>query len=284
MALDNNHTRYRGVCLRLWDDEKFARASDEAQLIWTHLFTNRLSNPLGCYQASIAGLAEEKNRNGRWPLKRYQAAFRECERLGFIEHDQAAMLIYFPKYFSVENKPNHPHSPNVVIRWGRIWRALPASPLKTKCRTTLAVLLGELDKGQAYSDAFEEGFREGIPEGIGVPIAKYREQRTENREQITDKKKEVERAGAILLFLNDKAGKHYAVKNQDGSLTESVKFILARIREGATDNLCRAVIIRQVKKWKGDKTMDSYLRPATLFNRTKFEQYAGEVPKEDVKE
>jgi uncharacterized phage protein (TIGR02220 family) len=38
------------------------------------------------------------------------------------------------------------------------------------------------------------------------------------------------------------------------------------------------VIGRKTAKWKGDAKMEEFLRPATLFNRTKFAQYLGELP------
>jgi hypothetical protein len=44
--------------------------------------------------------AEEKNRNGKWPTKRYFDAIADAKALGLIDHDQKAMVIAFPNYFS----------------------------------------------------------------------------------------------------------------------------------------------------------------------------------------
>ena len=42
----------------------------------------------------------------------------------------------------------------------------------------------------------------------------------------------------------------------------------------------RAVVVRKCRDWAADEKMEPYLRPATLFNATKFAQYVGEVPPE----
>ena len=40
---------------------------------------------------------------------------------------------------------------------------------------------------------------------------------------------------------------------------------------------CRAVVALKCREWGQDDKMEKYLRPATLFNREKFNQYAGEL-------
>ena len=84
-------------------------------------------------------------------------------------------------------------------------------------------------------------------------------------------------AKAILSFLNEKANRAY--RDNDANLD----FIVARMREGYTAQECKQVVAKKCREWSGDEKMAEYLRPATLFNRTKFNQYAGElvVPKED---
>ena len=52
---------------------------------------------------------------------------------------------------------------------------------------------------------------------------------------------------------------------------------MARLRSGATVLQCRQVIAKKAREWQGRADMAVYLRPATLFNATKFEQYVGEL-------
>ncbi len=79
----------------------------------------------------------------------------------------------------------------------------------------------------------------------------------------------------ILHFLNLKAGRHYRPGPQ------TTGFIAARLKAGATPQECRAVIVRRCREWLTDPEMSKFLRPATLFNATKFAQYQGEIPPQE---
>lgn len=78
-------------------------------------------------------------------------------------------------------------------------------------------------------------------------------------------------AQQVLAFLNAKAGRNFQ------SVAANIDPIVARLREGFTAQQMRQVVALKCRKWKGDEKMDEYLRPATLFNRTKFASYAGEL-------
>jgi len=75
---------------------------------------------------------------------------------------------------------------------------------------------------------------------------------------------------ALLDYLNEKTGRSYrAVK-------ANVSLIAARLNESTVEE-CRAVIDAKVAAWQHDEKMREYLRPATLFNATKFANYVGEL-------
>ena len=74
----------------------------------------------------------------------------------------------------------------------------------------------------------------------------------------------------ILVFLNEKTGRSYRATKVN------LEFITARIAEGYSEQDCRMVIAKKTREWINDDQMAHYLRPATLFNRTKFNQYVGE--------
>ena len=83
-------------------------------------------------------------------------------------------------------------------------------------------------------------------------------------------------AKSALEFLNKKTGRHYQ------PVPANIDFILARIREGATKRQLFQVIAKKNREWSPDPNMAQYLRPATLFNRSKFAQYVGElIPEPD---
>lgn len=77
-------------------------------------------------------------------------------------------------------------------------------------------------------------------------------------------------AQRVLAFLNEKTGARY--QPVEGNL----EMMRARLREGFTEADLRGVVAKKCRDWSGDDTMAKYLRPATLFNRTKFAQYHGE--------
>lgn len=75
----------------------------------------------------------------------------------------------------------------------------------------------------------------------------------------------------ILGYLNARAGKAFR------PVKSNVGLVLARLREGASVDDCKAVIDAKVAQWLGDAKMAEFLRPATLFGREKFAQYLGDV-------
>lgn len=79
------------------------------------------------------------------------------------------------------------------------------------------------------------------------------------------------RAEEILDFLNLKTGRNYR------PVHTNLKFIKARLDSGVTPEDLKAVIAKKCRDWTGDEKMSAYLRPATLFNQEKFEQYLGEL-------
>lgn len=80
--------------------------------------------------------------------------------------------------------------------------------------------------------------------------------------------------GRIIAYLNEKTGKHFRVD------TEVKRLINARLNAKATEQDFYTVIDNMTSRWKGDKKMDEYLRPITLFG-TKFDSYLNAGIKEN---
>lgn len=85
-----------------------------------------------------------------------------------------------------------------------------------------------------------------------------------NGHDVLDQSKE------ILEYLNRNTGKAYR------PVASNLKLIQARLKSGVTPLQMREVIYAKCSQWGKDERMMEYLRPATLFNATKFEQYLGE--------
>ena len=75
----------------------------------------------------------------------------------------------------------------------------------------------------------------------------------------------------VLNFLNEKTGRNYE------PCKANLELIAARMKDGATVDDLRAVIAKKCREWLTDEKMNIYLRPATLFARTKYAQYRGEI-------
>ena len=76
----------------------------------------------------------------------------------------------------------------------------------------------------------------------------------------------------LLEFLNRKTGRSYR------PVETNLALIRARLADGMDPYRLKAMISRKTRAWSSDPTMAPYLRPVTLFNRTKCEQYLGELP------
>jgi len=81
-------------------------------------------------------------------------------------------------------------------------------------------------------------------------------------------------AALVISYLNEKADKNFSVKSE-----ANLKFIMARMSEGRTVDELKSVVDLKSSQWKGQEKMWPYLRPETLFNKTKFESYLNEKPR-----
>lgn len=79
-------------------------------------------------------------------------------------------------------------------------------------------------------------------------------------------------AREVLAFLN------YSTKSGYKAVPANLEKIAARLNEGATVDEMKQVIVRKSSEWMGTE-MEKYLRPETLFNATKYNQYAGQLGK-----
>lgn len=75
----------------------------------------------------------------------------------------------------------------------------------------------------------------------------------------------------VIEYLNEKADKKFR------DTPSSAKFIVARYKEGYMFNDFKKVIDNKCAQWI-DTDFDKFLRPSTLFNATKFQEYLAEKP------
>ena len=80
-----------------------------------------------------------------------------------------------------------------------------------------------------------------------------------------------------IEYLNAKTGRNFKPVKVNLSL------VTARLKEGYTLDDVKAVIDRQNSLWAHNPKMREYLRPSTLFNAEKFNQYAGLIGSDEDK-
>lgn len=75
----------------------------------------------------------------------------------------------------------------------------------------------------------------------------------------------------IIEHLNMKTGRSFR------AVPSNINPITARLNEGHTEADIRSVIDMKVREWLGNPKMEAYLRPGTLFNASKFNDYVGQI-------
>lgn len=78
-------------------------------------------------------------------------------------------------------------------------------------------------------------------------------------------------AREILQYLNRSSGHEYR------EVPANLDPIVARLQSGVSALQVKEVVLAKCDQWLKDENMCKFLRPDTLFNRTKFEQYLGEI-------
>ncbi len=117
------------------------------------------------------------------------------------------------------------------------------------------------------------------------PIYQKSEVRSQKSESEEEKKEEtlsssirdlMGEARVVLSFLNEKTGRNYR------PVKSTLDLIAGRLRgeskETAVDvQTCKSMIAKKARDWLPKPEMSPYLRPKTLFSKTNFEQYLGEL-------
>lgn len=87
----------------------------------------------------------------------------------------------------------------------------------------------------------------------------------------------LEQAEDVLAELNRLAKRNYRAREADGKPTANLELIAARLKSGATVEQCKRIIALKVLAWGLVLEKAPFLRPETLFNRTKFDHYLSQL-------
>lgn len=78
----------------------------------------------------------------------------------------------------------------------------------------------------------------------------------------------IQKATEVLSYLNQQANRGFKPKE-----TTTLKLIIARLKDGHEQQTLFDIIDMKCYEWLNDAKMSEYLRPDTLFNQTKFDNY-----------
>lgn len=160
--------RYRKIDPRIWNDEKFASLSHEAQRAFFFILTHPSMTSLGAFRISAAGMAQELGLTE----KGFQEPFHELLSKGIVRYDEKSFLVFAPNFL----KYNPPENPNVIKGWAVALDYLPECGLKHEVLLKAKQCASNTDKGlKAFVDAFGDichiapkGFQEPFQKGMPI--------------------------------------------------------------------------------------------------------------------
>lgn len=76
-----------------------------------------------------------------------------------------------------------------------------------------------------------------------------------------------EAACRVIDHFNERAGRMYRHSRT------TIKPVLARLKEGYTEETLIMIVDEMCRRWKGDPVMESNLKPSTLFRPSHIEDY-----------
>jgi uncharacterized phage protein (TIGR02220 family) len=137
---------------------------------------------------------------------------------------------------------------------------------------------GKYAKQKATPKRVESERKESIPfPSLPNPSSPSPSEPDQREETTLSRKRDfMHDAREVLHFLNAKTGKQFR------DVDTTLQIIVARLKgQGPGTEVdvqtCKSLIAKKARDWLSDESMSKYLRPETLFNRTKFESYLGEL-------
>lgn len=265
MADSDKRGTYRGIYTALVDDPDFRRLPSDARHTLLTLKASRINNLAGIMIFEEDHELTLKLQTGL-PMARLKKALRVLEVRRWIIRDER--ILWFRNSLKFEPNYNR-NNPKHVTAVMNILKSLPHSALINRF-------------GEYYSipyrlpnDKLSNGNRSTEPEP--------------EPELETEPEKELAAGAAsnppqidpipyaeIVGHLNEVTGQHY---RPTSDATQSL--IRARWGEGFRLEDFIWVHLVKAEQWLGDQEMEGYLRPVTLYRKSKFEGYRNERPLKD---
>ncbi|MEO8400573.1 MAG: conserved phage C-terminal domain-containing protein [Gammaproteobacteria bacterium] len=259
---------YGAIQICFWEKPETQQLSDEGKLLAIYLLTGPHSNMVGCFRLPDGYITEDL----RWDMQKVKDAFNELSSIEFLTRDENSGWLVVHNFL----KWNPVQNPRQGIGIQKLFDVVP-----TNSAVFEPLVKGLLMHGKYFDSRFLESLLI-LNKNCVNPIDTHDEKYLTDKDTDQDKDQnninicvsdsaDRSRAIEVLHFLNEKTGRVYR------PVDINLKLIIARLKSGATVSECYQVIAKKTREWKSNPQMAEYLRPATLFNAIKFEQYVGEL-------
>lgn len=251
--------------------KKLRTAGAEAQVVALYLMTSPHANMLGLYYLPQMFIAHETGLGFEGASKGLASAIEA----GFCEYDEASETVWVMEMAKYQIADELSGKDLRIKGVQNEYDSLPTNPFLSRFYDMYATAFCMSNKRDS------EQVLVSPSKAPPKPLASQEQEQEQEHVLSGDAEhtpspaaqkipRALQESASILDYLNEKSGHGY--KPVDANL----KLIAACLKTSSADE-CRAVIDNRVKAWASDPKMQDYLRPATLFNASKFAQYVGQL-------
>lgn len=239
--------------------------SCDARLLFTYLLTGPHSNGIGCYSLPIGYVFADM----KWDSERVSKGFAELFEKGFSQYCETTEFVFIPGYL----KWNPISNANVAKAREKEFESVPSD---FSCIQQLA------DDLKANGNHWGKGF-ERVYQRVYQTRTEPNRTKPEPIKPLSGKPDAAANLPAVaepepakpehqaIEYLNKKTGREYQL------VEANLKLVRARLKEGFTLDDLIDVVDLKCSQWATNPKMREYLRPATLFNAEKFNQYIAQA-------
>jgi uncharacterized phage protein (TIGR02220 family) len=252
-------SKNRYINTQFWADEYIENLESMQKYLFLYCLTNPLANIAGIYKISLKRISYETNIDFESLLKLFEGFERDGK------------VIFQNGWLACKNTIKHQKlNKNIETGINEIINNSPRSIVDWVCGEYL-----KEENERLYID-FESLSKASNYINININInSNINSNINEKKNDIPKKVKKENKSynedfEKTINYLNQKNNKNYKISDVNKNI------IIPRLKEGFSFEDCKKVINNKTKDWINNPEMEKYLRPATLFCKSKFEGYLNE--------
>jgi uncharacterized phage protein (TIGR02220 family) len=243
---------YRTICTELWTDPAIKVLPVATKLLFVYLITNPHTHMSGIYYLPSTTILKETGLK----MIPYRYGIDTLSKLNKAHSDPHTETIFVVNMFQYQGR-----GPKNEASASKHLETLHDSPLIAR----FLIRYPSIPYRYPIQDC------PPVPDPVPDLLTNPNSDLQSERHAIANGRNYRAEAKIVLSFLNEKTERVYRESDPN------MNIIMARLESGVDVQTCKTMIMRKVRDWKPDPKMAKFLRPETLFNRTKFESYLAEV-------